>query len=80
MHFMGKFVLTAAAALAMLPAGAATASAASHSDTASAGGTHVELRLGGLRATVHADNYGAHEHITGRLLGIDQSLTIGFPR
>jgi hypothetical protein len=58
---LAKVLLTAAAALA-IPV---------------AGGAHLEVRLGGLHVVVHAGPGCVAESVTGRLLGVDQNLSIG---
>jgi hypothetical protein len=57
-------------------AAAAAADAATQPATVASPGVHLDMRLGGLRAVVHADRCGVYERVTGRLLGIKQSFSI----
>lgn len=77
MRRIAKVLLTAAAAAAIPVVTTATAEAVVQPESTMAGGAHVDARLGGLRAVVHADGCCVQESVTGRLLGIKQNLTIG---
>jgi hypothetical protein len=74
---LAKVLLTSAAALVIPVATTATADAAVRPETTMAGGAHLEVRLGGLHVVVHAGPGCVAESVTGRLLGVDQNLSIG---
>ncbi|UMP06802.1 hypothetical protein [Amycolatopsis sp. EV170708-02-1] len=70
-------LLIAAAAIALPFVAPSTAAAAPRQEAVTASGMDLGVRLGGLAGMVHADRGCVSGELAGKLLRLDQYLTIG---